>query len=103
MRFGWGKRLFSQLRHDGSFAGLCPPGLTYEKAYALHFLLESKKVSMPPQTSKTPRAGLHRVFYAARYSGQGLTGAYKNERAFKEETWLAAVLVQMAFLLAIRG
>lgn len=52
---------------------------------------------MQTQTSKPARSGLNRVFYAAKYSVQGLTGAYQHERAFKEETWLAAVLVPLAF------
>jgi len=43
------------------------------------------------------RTGLDRVIRAAGYSVAGLQGAYRGESAFRQEFWLAAVLVPLAF------
>ena len=45
------------------------------------------------------RTGLDRVIRAAGYSSAGLCGAYHGESAFRQEVWLAAVLVPLAFWL----
>lgn len=45
------------------------------------------------------RTGLNRVLHAARYSIDGLRAAYTQESAFRQECWLAAVLVPLAFWL----
>ncbi len=45
------------------------------------------------------RTGLDRVIHAAGYSSAGLCGAYHGESAFRQEVWLAAVLVPLAFWL----
>ncbi|MES3014020.1 MAG: diacylglycerol kinase [Pseudomonadota bacterium] len=45
------------------------------------------------------RTGLDRVIRAAGYSVAGLQGAYRGESAFRQEFWLAAVLVPLAFWL----
>lgn len=43
------------------------------------------------------RTGLDRIRHAAGYSLQGLTSAYRGESAFRQETWLAVILVPLAF------
>lgn len=45
------------------------------------------------------RRGIDRVIRAAGYSAQGLTSAYRHESAFRQEFWLAAVLLPAAFWL----
>lgn len=45
------------------------------------------------------RTGLNRVLHAARYSIDGLRAAYTQESAFRQECWLAAVLLPLAFWL----
>lgn len=42
------------------------------------------------------RTGLERIVRAAGYSAQGLSAAYRTESAFRQETWLAVVLLPMA-------
>jgi diacylglycerol kinase (ATP) len=43
------------------------------------------------------RTGLDRVIRAAGYSADGLASAYRGESAFRQEFWLAVVLVPAAF------
>ena len=43
------------------------------------------------------RTGLNRVIHATGYSISGLTTAYRGESAFRQEFWLAVVLVPLAF------
>ena len=45
------------------------------------------------------RTGLDRVIRAAGYSVAGLQAAYRGESAFRQEFWLAVVLVPLAFWL----
>lgn len=45
------------------------------------------------------RTGLDRVIRAAGYSVAGLQGAYRGESAFRQEFWLAVVLLPLAFWL----
>jgi diacylglycerol kinase (ATP) len=45
------------------------------------------------------RTGLDRILRAAGYSLAGFAAAYRGESAFRQEVWLAAVLVPMAFWL----
>jgi len=45
------------------------------------------------------RTGLDRVVRATGYSVAGLKSAYLGERAFRQETWLAVVLLPTAFWL----
>jgi diacylglycerol kinase (ATP) len=42
------------------------------------------------------RTGLDRVIRATGYSIDGLTAAYRGESAFRQEFWLAAVLLPLA-------
>jgi diacylglycerol kinase (ATP) len=43
------------------------------------------------------RTGLDRVAHAAAYSVDGLTAAYRGESAFRQEFWLAVVMLPAAF------
>jgi diacylglycerol kinase (ATP) len=43
------------------------------------------------------RTGLDRVVRATGYSMAGLTAAYRGESAFRQEFWLTAVLLPLAF------
>jgi diacylglycerol kinase (ATP) len=42
------------------------------------------------------RTGLDRIVRAARYSGEGLLAAYRDETAFRQEFWLAALMLPLA-------
>ena len=44
------------------------------------------------------KTGLVRVWNAFNYSLAGLTAAYRHEDAFRQEVWLAVVLLPTAFL-----
>ncbi|MFH7586264.1 diacylglycerol kinase [Oceanimonas smirnovii] len=50
---------------------------------------------------KPGKTGLTRIIAALGYSRQGLVSAYKNEAAFRQEVWLALVLVPFAFWLEL--
>jgi diacylglycerol kinase (ATP) len=45
------------------------------------------------------RTGLDRIVHAAGHSIAGFAAAYRNESAFRQEAWLAAVLLPAAFWL----
>lgn len=45
------------------------------------------------------RTGFNRIRHAAGYSIEGLVSAYRGESAFRQETWLAIVLIPLAFWL----
>ncbi len=45
------------------------------------------------------RTGLSRIMHAAGYSAAGLSAAYRSESAFRQEFWMAAVLVPASFWL----
>lgn len=49
---------------------------------------------------KNEATGFARVTAAAGYSLQGLSSAYRNEAAFRQELWLAIVLCPLAFWIA---
>jgi diacylglycerol kinase (ATP) len=54
------------------------------------------------QRGKAGRSdGLGRLWRATGYSLAGLGAAYKNEAAFRQEVWLAAVLIPLTFLLPL--
>lgn len=44
--------------------------------------------------------GFTRIVKAAAYSWQGIKAAYKYEAAFRQETWLALVLIPLAIYVA---
>jgi diacylglycerol kinase (ATP) len=59
-------------------------------------------MSKPLESAVNPhkgRTGLDRVVHAAGYSWDGLQSAYRRESAFRQECWLAVVLVPIAFWL----
>ena len=45
------------------------------------------------------RSGIDRIVHAARNSANGLRLAYSGESAFRQETWLAVVMLPAAFWL----
>lgn len=47
------------------------------------------------------KKGLKRVWNAFCYSLDGFADAYRNESAFRQETWLALILVPTAFFLPV--
>lgn len=47
--------------------------------------------------------GLRRVWNAFHYSLAGIKAAYRNEDAFRQETWLAALLLPLALVLPADG
>lgn len=49
------------------------------------------------------KTGLQRVWNALRYSLDGLTAAYRHENAFRQETWLALILIPAAFFMPVGG
>jgi diacylglycerol kinase (ATP) len=49
------------------------------------------------------KTGLKRVWNALHYSIAGLKAAYACEDAFRQEAWLAAVLIATAILLPVGG
>ena len=49
------------------------------------------------------KTGLTRVWNAFHYSLAGLRAAYRHEDAFRQEVWLAAILLPAACLLPVDG
>lgn len=49
------------------------------------------------------KTGLQRVWNALFYSMAGLKAAYRHEDAFRQETWLAAILIPASFFLPVSG
>ena len=49
------------------------------------------------------KTGLRRVWNAFHYSLAGLEAAYRHEDAFRQEVWLAAILLPAACLLPVDG
>jgi len=47
--------------------------------------------------------GLARILNAFRYSLAGLAAAYRHEAAFRQETWLALILVPAALFMSVDG
>jgi diacylglycerol kinase (ATP) len=48
---------------------------------------------------KTGTTGLKRIMNAAGYSWLGLTAAYRHESAFRQEIWLAVILLPLGYYL----
>ena len=53
-----------------------------------------------PHKGKT---GLRRIWNALFYSFDGLKAAYRHEDAFRQEVWLALVLIPVALFLPVSG
>ena len=54
---------------------------------------------IPPTSPFKGKTGLRRVLNATGYSWAGLRAAYQHESAFRQELWLALVLVPLALYL----
>ncbi len=52
---------------------------------------------------KPGRTGVKRILHAAGYSLLGLTAAYKNEAAFRQELWLTIILAPVAIYMGNSG
>ena len=50
---------------------------------------------------KNTEQGLTRIINAFGYSRQGLKAAYRNEAAFRQEVWLALILIPLALWLRL--
>jgi diacylglycerol kinase (ATP) len=58
------------------------------------------------QTDESPfkgKTGLTRLINAFGYSLDGFRAAYRHEDAFRQETWLALLLIPLAFFLPASG
>ncbi|MGF1752944.1 diacylglycerol kinase [Vibrio makurazakiensis] len=51
--------------------------------------------------TKKTNQGFKRIYKAAGFSWQGLKSAFKNEAAFRQEIYLAIVLIPIAFYLEV--
>lgn len=47
--------------------------------------------------------GLRRVWNAMCYSFEGLRAAYRHEDAFRQELWLAAIMIPLTFAMPVTG
>lgn len=57
----------------------------------------------PPESPFKGKTGLRRLFNAFFYTLDGLRAAYRHEDAFRQEVWLAAVMIPLAFFLPATG
>lgn len=56
-----------------------------------------------PESPHKGKTGLRRVWNAMFYSIEGLKAAYRHEDAFRQEFWLAVVLIPLALFLPASG
>ncbi|MDR2112037.1 MAG: diacylglycerol kinase [Candidatus Accumulibacter sp.] len=56
---------------------------------------------MPEQSQFKGRTGWRRLWNALRYSLAGLRAAHACEEAFRQEAWLAALLIPLSFFLPV--
>jgi diacylglycerol kinase (ATP) len=61
--------------------------------------MDSRQVESPHKG----KTGLRRIWNALFYSFDGLKAAYRHEDAFRQEVWLAVVLIPLALLLPAPG
>ena len=54
---------------------------------------------MAPSANK----GFYRLIKAAQFSRQGMQSAYQHEEAFRQEVWLAVVLIPLGLYLGDNG
>jgi diacylglycerol kinase (ATP) len=57
----------------------------------------------PDESPFKGKTGLTRVWNALFYSCAGLSAAYRHEDAFRQEVWLAVVLIPLSLLLPANG
>jgi diacylglycerol kinase (ATP) len=63
-------------------------------------------MSNEPLVEESPfkgQTGLRRIWNALNYSLSGLQAAYRNEDAFRQESWLAALLIPLALIMPVAG
>ena len=63
-------------------------------------------MSNEPLVEESPfkgQTGLRRIWNALNYSLSGLQAAYRNEDAFRQESWLAALLIPLALVMPVAG
>ena len=66
--------------------------------------MEPRLPAVPPHESPYKgKTGFRRILNALFYSFAGLRAAYRHEDAFRQEAWLALVLVPLALLLPAGG
>ena len=61
--------------------------------------MDSRQVESPHKG----KTGLRRIWNALFYSFDGLKAAYLHEDAFRQEVWLALVLIPLALFLPVSG
>jgi diacylglycerol kinase (ATP) len=63
--------------------------------------MEDSKQPQPGHTESPfkGKTGLRRIWNAFRYSLDGLSAAYRHEDAFRQETWLALILIPTALFM----
>ncbi|HKQ26382.1 MAG TPA: diacylglycerol kinase [Burkholderiales bacterium] len=61
--------------------------------------MDSRQVESPHKG----KTGLRRIWNALFYSFAGLNAAYRHEDAFRQEVWLALVMIPLAFFLPASG
>jgi len=61
--------------------------------------MDSRQVESPHKG----KTGLRRIWNAMFYSFDGLKAAYRHEDAFRQEVWLALVLIPLALFLPVSG
>ncbi|MDR2000322.1 MAG: diacylglycerol kinase [Zoogloeaceae bacterium] len=64
---------------------------------------EPSTSSPPPESPFKGKTGLRRLLNACLYTFDGLRAAYRHEDAFRQEVWLAAVLIPLVFFLPVSG
>lgn len=66
--------------------------------------MDNSTHSRPSRDGESPfkgKTGLRRVWNALHYSLAGLAAAYRHEDAFRQETWLALILIPAAFFMPV--
>jgi len=65
--------------------------------------VDSTSTPRPTESPFKGKTGLRRIWNAFFYSIDGLKAAYRHEDAFRQEFWLAALLIPIALLLPVDG
>ena len=60
-------------------------------------------MNAPQNSPFKGKTGLVRIWNALHYSIAGLRAAYQNESAFRQEFWLAVILIAVALALPVGG
>jgi diacylglycerol kinase (ATP) len=58
---------------------------------------------LPDESPFKGKTGIQRVWNAMFYSTAGLRAAYRHEDAFRQEVWLAVILIPASFFLPVHG